>query len=177
MLILLQGHLAISYLTKIYTHPRNIGTQSILLSLTSVKHLLNLIYDDKIDDGSVKQSSVGKLDEEYCFSLDNFFSRNDYGELPEAKRKIPRSNTLKCVLVSQSCQTLWDSMDCSPPGSSVHEDYPSKNTGVGCHALPPPGDLLNPGIEPRSPTLQADSLQSESQGSPTHLEPSFNHYC
>ena len=26
-------------------------------------------------------------------------------------------------------------MDCSPPGSSVHEDSPGKNTGVGCHAL------------------------------------------
>ena len=26
-------------------------------------------------------------------------------------------------------------MDCLPPGSSVHGDSPSKNTGVGCHAL------------------------------------------
>ena len=26
-------------------------------------------------------------------------------------------------------------MDCSPPGSSVHEDSPGKNTGVGCHAF------------------------------------------
>ena len=26
-------------------------------------------------------------------------------------------------------------MDCNPPGSSVHGDSPSKNTGVGCHAL------------------------------------------
>ena len=24
---------------------------------------------------------------------------------------------------------------CSLSGSSVHEDYPGKNTGVGCHAL------------------------------------------
>ena len=28
--------------------------------------------------------------------------------------------------------------------------------------LPSPGDLPEPGIEPRSPTLQADSLSSES---------------
>ena len=27
--------------------------------------------------------------------------------------------------------------------------------------FPPPGDLPNPGIEPRSPALQADSLPSE----------------
>ena len=30
--------------------------------------------------------------------------------------------------------------------------------------FPPPGDLYNPGIEPRSPTLQADSLPAEPQG-------------
>ena len=38
-------------------------------------------------------------------------------------------------LVAQSCPTLWDPMDCSLPGSSVHGDSPGKNTGVGCHAL------------------------------------------
>ena len=31
---------------------------------------------------------------------------------------------------------------------------------------PPPGDLPNPGIEPGSPTLQADSLPSEPPGKP-----------
>ena len=30
--------------------------------------------------------------------------------------------------VVQSCLTLSDPMDCSPPGSSVHEDTPSKKT-------------------------------------------------
>ena len=41
-----------------------------------------------------------------------------------------------CVyLVSQSCPTLGDPMDCSPPGSSVYGDSPSKNSEVGCHAL------------------------------------------
>ena len=41
-----------------------------------------------------------------------------------------------CVcLVAQSCLTLCDPMDCSPPGSFVHGDSPDKNTGVGCHAL------------------------------------------
>ena len=38
------------------------------------------------------------------------------------------------VLVTQSCPTLCNSMDCSQPGSSVHGDSPGKNTGVGCHA-------------------------------------------
>ena len=35
----------------------------------------------------------------------------------------------------QSCLTLDDPMDYSPPGSSVHGDSPDKNTGVGCHSL------------------------------------------
>ena len=35
----------------------------------------------------------------------------------------------------QSCPTLCDLMDCSPPGSSVRGDSPGKSTGVGCHAL------------------------------------------
>ena len=35
----------------------------------------------------------------------------------------------------QSCPTLCNPMDCSPSGSSVYEDSPGKNTGMGCHAL------------------------------------------
>ena len=33
-------------------------------------------------------------------------------------------------LVAQLCPTLCDPMDCSLPGSSVHGDFPGKNTGV-----------------------------------------------
>ena len=38
-------------------------------------------------------------------------------------------------LVAQSCLTLCNPMDCSPPGSPVHGDSPGKNIGVGGHAL------------------------------------------
>ena len=38
-------------------------------------------------------------------------------------------------LVTQSCPTLWDPMDCKPSGSSVHGDPPDKNTGVGSPSL------------------------------------------
>ena len=37
--------------------------------------------------------------------------------------------------VTQLCLNLCDSMYCSLPGSSVPEDSPGKNTGVGCHAF------------------------------------------
>ena len=47
------------------------------------------------------------------------------------------SHNLLCVCAKslQSCPTLCDPMDCSPPGSSVHGNCPGKNTGVGCYAL------------------------------------------
>ena len=55
-----------------------------------------------------------------------------------ATREAPGNRTGKCkcsqickVLVTQSCPTLCDPMDCSPPRSSC----PGKNTGVGCHFL------------------------------------------
>ena len=40
--------------------------------------------------------------------------------------------------------------------------------------FPPPGDLPNPGFEPRSPTLRADSLCSQPPGKPMFISlPSF----
>ena len=48
----------------------------------------------------------------------------------------------------QSCPTLCNPMDCSPPGSSVHGSLQARTlSGLPC---PPPGDLPNPGIEPAS---------------------------
>ena len=68
-----------------------------------------------------------------------------------------------CVLVAQLCLTLCNSMDCSPPGSSYSWSSPGRNTVVGCHSLLQ-GGLPNPGIESRSPALQADSWLSEPPG-------------
>ena len=63
------------------------------------------------------------------------------------------------VLVAQSCLTLCDPMDCSPPGSSVHGILQARI--LEWLPCPPPGDLPNPGIEPGSPAFQANSLPSE----------------
>ena len=70
------------------------------------------------------------------------------------------------VKVAQSCPTLWDWLSKFCPtlwilqarilGHSRRERLP----------FPSPGDLPNPGIKTRSPTLQADSLPAESQGKP-----------
>ena len=71
------------------------------------------------------------------------------------------------MLVTQSCPTLCDTMDCNPPGSSVHEIFQARI--VEGLPFPSPGDLLNPGIEPGSPALQADSLPTKLQGKPNHF--------
>ena len=59
------------------------------------------------------------------------------------------------IEVTQSCPTLcdpWTVVSQSPPSMGFSKlEYWS---GLPC---PPPGDLPDPGIEPRSPTLQADS--------------------
>ena len=60
-------------------------------------------------------------------------------------------------------------MDCSPPGSSVHGILQARI--LEWVAISYPGDLSDPGIEPGSPALQADSLPSEPPGKPiTHPE-------
>ena len=65
------------------------------------------------------------------------------------------------VIVTQSCLILCDPMDCSPlcPWNSPGNE-------VGCHFLLQ-GNLPNPGIVPRSPTLQADSLATEPPEKPS----------
>ena len=42
---------------------------------------------------------------------------------------------VKVVSFAQSCPILYDPMDYSPPGFSVHGDSPGKNTEVGSHSL------------------------------------------
>ena len=62
--------------------------------------------------------------------------------------------------VAQSCLTLFatpwtlQSMEFSRP--EYWSEWP----------FPSPGDLPNPGIEPRSPAMQADSYQLSHKGSP-----------
>ena len=72
-----------------------------------------------------------------------------------------------CVLVAQSCPTLCDPMDYSPPGSSSME-FSRQEYWDGL-PFPSPRDLPDPGIEPRSPALQADALPSELLGKPFNV--------
>ena len=65
-------------------------------------------------------------------------------------------------LVSQSCVTPCPA--CRPPGSSVHGILQARIlSGWPC---PSPGNLPDPGIEPRSPALQVVSLPPEPPRNP-----------
>ena len=60
------------------------------------------------------------------------------------------------------CLIFCDPTDCSPPGSSLRGI--SQTRILEWVAIPFSGDLPDPGIEPRSPALQADSLPLEPPG-------------
>ena len=62
---------------------------------------------------------------------------------------------LSCSVVSDSC----DPVGCSPPGSSVHDILQARL--LEWVAISFCRDLPDPGIEPRSPGLQAGSLLTE----------------
>ena len=65
---------------------------------------------------------------------------------------LPKETAAKSL---QSCPTLCDPIDGSPPGSPHPWDSPDKNTGVGCHFL-----------------LQSMKVKSESEVAQSCLTPS-----
>ena len=68
-----------------------------------------------------------------------------------------------CVLVAQFCLSvnLW-TVACQAP---LSVRFPRQEYWSG-YPFPSPGDLPDPGIEPGSPTLQADTLPYEPPGKP-----------
>ena len=58
------------------------------------------------------------------------------------------TDMLHVCLCAQSCLTLCDPMDCTPPGSSVCGISQARYWSE--LPFPPPGDLPDPGIEPKS---------------------------
>ena len=69
--------------------------------------------------------------------------------------------TYNHVKVTLSCPALCDTMD-----YTVHEILQARIRKWV--AVPSPRNLPNPGMEPGSPALQADTLQAELPGKPLH---------
>ena len=66
---------------------------------------------------------------EYMYVDNRFTLVYTWNEIQHYQSAVSSVQSLSPVL------TLWNPMDCSPPGCPVHGDSPGKNTGGGCHVL------------------------------------------
>ena len=95
-----------------------------------------------------------------------------HGDSPGKNTEVGQSVQFSRTVVSDSLSP----MDCSTPGFPVHHQLPEltqtqvHRVGDAWSGYPilSPGDLSDPEIKPRSPALQADSLQSEPPGKPKY---------
>ena len=90
----------------------------------------------------------------------------DMGSIPGQEPGIPRVCVCVCESLSQVqlFATLW-TVACQAPLSM---EFSRQEYWTGL-LFPSPGDFSDPGIEPRSPALQAESLPSEPPGTLTCL--------
>ena len=110
----------------------------------------------------------------FCFEMD--FPCHNIHPFKICKLVVFSIITKLCNHCAQSCPTLCDSMDCSPPGSSVHGIFQAGILECVCHALlqrifPTQGSnscLL------RLLYWQADSLPLSHH--PHYLIPEYLHY-
>ena len=118
---------------------------------------------------------------DFCdgFALTNSHTQDNERQCREScRRATPWENAVcVCVLLSRAglFVTLWTVAHQAPLSMGFfRQEYWS---GL---PVPSPGDLLNPGIEPESPSLQADSLPSEPPGktkpSKGHIFKNFFYY-
>ena len=89
-----------------------------------------------------------------------------YEDLQDILELTPKKDVL-FFIVTQSCSTLCDTMDCSPPGSSDHGYSSGKNTGMGCHALLQ-GIFPTQGSNLVLPHCRRSLYHLRHQGSPHH---------
>ena len=75
-------------------------------------------------------------------------------------------SALLCVCELLSCVWLFATPQTVTLQASLSMEFSRQEYWSGL-PFPSPEDLPNPGVEPRSPALQADSLPAEPQGKPT----------
>ena len=108
---------------------------------------------------------TSNLIKNWAEDLNTHFPKKTY-RWPKAHEKMLNiiNHACLCAQSLQSCPTLCDPMDCSPPGYSVQWDFPGKNTRVDSH-------FLLQGIFPNLYLLhwQVDSLLLSHQGRPNNV--------
>ena len=160
---MLRKWVGMRWLARPRQHPQLKGTQkgALLVSGVAERHLA----------GGRAGGSGPKRDRSERRSIQGNGERGPGQTLKGERRPTHVHALLYCTgahLVTQSCPTFCDPLDCSLPGSSVHGILQAKNTGVGCHFLlqgifPTQGSNL--GLLP----WPAGSLLSEPPGKPQPL--------
>ena len=130
-------------------------------SIVSMRRQTSFKYLEHCESGPIERETMNRL----TTNLSHLLIKT--GSPRACSGNHPSQVLLPCELeinkdVSHSLQ---------PPGLEPTRflcpwSSPGKNTGVGSHSFLQ-GDLPDPGIELRSPALQADSLPSEQPGKPT----------
>ena len=87
---------------------------------------------------------------------------------PDSKLIISYGGSSVSHSAVSSLTRLCNTLDCSPPGSSVHRILQARI--LKWVAIPFSRRFPNPGIKPGSLALQADALTSEPPGKPTDKE-------
>ena len=94
----------------------------------------------------------------HCRQILTDWARREAHTLQELPAKFQEEILCYAVLITQSCQTSCDPMDCSPPGPSVHEilqarilEWVAMPSSRGSSSSPPR-------VQPTSPALQGGSL-------------------
>ena len=134
-----------------------------------------MMLDQKVNASNFLQFKMAHKAAETTHNINNAFGPGTANECTVMAQEVLQSledeersgqpSEFVCVLVAQSCPTLCDPMDCSPLGSSVHGIFQARI--MEWVAISFFRDLPDPGIVPRSPALQADSLLSKPLGKPT----------
>ena len=104
---------------------------------------------------------------------------NQQQKLPSGRNNRQHDNPSGCGPDPWRLRCCVPVTGATPPGPMIaHQSPPSMGfprqeywSGL---PFPSPGDLLDPGIKPRSPALQVDSLPSEPPGNPIVNQLYFN---
>ena len=90
---------------------------------------------------------------------------NLFTKQKQTPRHRKQTYGLLLFLFPKQCLTLFDCMDCGPPGFSLSMRFPRQEYWSGL-PFPSPGDLPTSGIEPTSPALAGGFFTSELPGKP-----------
>ena len=103
-----------------------------------------------------------------CTRITSFLASLPWGKFPELYSRFSLVIYFIMLVLSHSFPALFNPLDCSSPGSSVHGNFSGQEYWSGL-LFSPAGDLPDPGTEPTfpvSPASQADSSLLSHRGSP-----------